>query len=164
MEIVDEDGCALPTGKVGEVVITPMAIEGMPLIWYKTGDISFLMDKLCKCGRLSPRLGPILGRKKQLMKVKGTSLYPQSVYAALDEIDQVLDYCLVVTREGALSDKLTIHVAVKGGNVTGEWLEEQLVARLRVKPVVVIESQKEIKERIFLPQSRKPVRFVDGRR
>jgi phenylacetate-CoA ligase len=163
VEIIGEDGTVLPAGKVGEVVITPMAVEGMPLIRYKTGDISFLIDKPCKCGRYSPRLGPILGRNKQLMKVKGTSLYPQSVYAALDEIDQVLDYCVVVSREGDLSDKLTIHVAVKERSVTGEWLEEQLAARLRVKPAVVIENEKAIRERIFLPQSRKPVRFVDRR-
>jgi len=135
----------------------------MPLIRYKTGDISFLIDKPCKCGRFSPRLGPILGRNKQLMKVKGTSLYPQSVNAALDEIDQVLDYCVVVSREADLSDKLTIHVAVKERSVTGEWLEEQLAARLRVKPAVVIENEIEIREKIFLPQSRKPVRFVDRR-
>jgi phenylacetate-CoA ligase len=163
VEIIGEDGHVLPEMEVGEVVITPMAVEGMPLIRYKTGDISFLIDKPCKCGRFSSRLGPILGRKKQLMKVKGTSLYPQSVFNALDEIDQVLDYCLVATRESALSDKLTIHVAVKEGCVTREWLEEQLAARLRVKPIVVIEGQKEIKERIFLLQSRKPMRFVDRR-
>jgi phenylacetate-CoA ligase len=163
VEIVSEDGHVLSAGKVGEVVITPMAVEGMPLIRYRTGDISFLIDKPCTCGRFSPRLGPILGRKKQLMKVKGTSLYPQSVYAALDEIDNVLDYCVVVSREADLSDKLTIHVAMKDHSVTREWLEEQLAARLRVKPTVVIEEQKEIRARIFSPQFRKPVRFFDRR-
>ena len=163
VEIVSEEGRVLPAGQVGEVVITPMAVEGMPLIRYKTGDISFLIDKPCKCGRFSPRLGPILGRKKQLMKVRGTSLYPQSVYAALDEIDQVLDYCVVVSRESELSDKLTVHVAVTESSITGEWLEEQLAARLRVKPAVMIKDQKEIREQIFSPQSRKPVRFFDRR-
>jgi hypothetical protein len=69
----------------------------------------------------------------------------------------------VVSREADLSDKLTIHVAVKERSVTGEWLEEQLAARLRVKPAIVIENEIEIRERIFLPQSRKPVRFVDRR-
>ncbi|MFH0985040.1 MAG: AMP-binding protein [Candidatus Omnitrophota bacterium] len=163
VEIVDEEGHVLPAGDVGEVVMTPMAVEGMPLIRYKTGDISFLIDKPCKCGRFSPRLGPILGRKNQLMKVKGTSLYPQSVYAVLDGIEQVLDYCVVVFREADLSDQLTVHVAVKEPSVTAAWLEEQMAARLRVRPRVVIEDPKEIREKVFLSHSRKPVRFFDRR-
>ena len=109
MEIVDENGAVLSAGTVGEVVVTPLSVEGMPLIRFKTGDISFLMDEPCACGRSSPRLGPILGRKKQMMKIRGTTLYPQAVYSALDEMDGVDDYYMVVTSRGDLSDEMTIY-------------------------------------------------------
>ena len=69
-EIVDELGNPVPSGTAGEVVITPLSVEGMPLVRYKTGDISFLIDEPCQCGRFTPRLGPILGRKKQMIKLK----------------------------------------------------------------------------------------------
>ena len=86
VEIVDEKGEVLPCGKTGEVVVTPLSIEGMPLLRFRTGDVSFLIDKPCSCGRFSPRLGPIIGRKKQMIKYRGTTLYPQAIYSVLAEI------------------------------------------------------------------------------
>lgn len=65
VEIVDDKGAALPPAEIGEVVITPLAIEGTPLLRFRTGDISFLVDGPCGCGRNSMRLGPILGRKNR---------------------------------------------------------------------------------------------------
>ena len=84
VEIVNEQGEVLAPGETGEVVVTPLQIEGMPLLRFRTGDISFMVDEPCACGRFSPRLGPILGRKKQMIKFRGTTLYPNSLYAVLD--------------------------------------------------------------------------------
>ena len=70
VEIVNERGRRVSAGVTGELVVTPLAIEGMPLVRFQTGDISFMMDESCACGRKSPRLGPILGRKKQMLKIK----------------------------------------------------------------------------------------------
>ncbi|MCU0858146.1 MAG: AMP-binding protein, partial [Pontiellaceae bacterium] len=86
IEIVDESGRPLPPGQTGEVTVTPLQMEGIPLLRFRTGDISFLQTEPCPCGRHTPRLGPILGRKNQMMKVQGTSLYPPAVFAALDEL------------------------------------------------------------------------------
>lgn len=162
VEIVDEQGKVLPAGETGEVVITPLQVEGMPLIRYKTGDISFLDETPCSCGRLSPRLGPILGRKKQLMKVKGTSLYPQAVFSALEDLG-VPNYYVAVTTEEDLSDRLAVHVSLHGTEMSGDKLEELLGAKLRVKPSIVLETEEELRRKVFTPQSRKPVRFFDGR-
>ncbi|TLM65522.1 MAG: phenylacetate--CoA ligase [Deltaproteobacteria bacterium] len=164
VEIVAEDGTVLPPGEVGEVVTTPLAIEGMPLLRFKTGDMSFLVDQPCPCGRTSVRLGPILGRKAQMMKVRGTTLYPQAIYAALDDLPGVGEYYVSVAGDFALADEVTVHVAVTDAGCTAAAIGEKLQARLRVQPRVAIEPLEEVRRRVYPSDSRKPVRFVDERR
>ena len=158
-EIVDNEGSVLPPGQIGELVITPMMVEGMPLIRFKTGDISFLIDEPCSCGRITPRLGPILGRKQQMMKVRGTTLYPQTVYSVLDEIDAVCDYYLELRTDANLSDILTICVALKDPSAEANEIIRRLQARLRVRPEVVVLDEAAIRRRVYDEGSRKPVRF-----
>ena len=162
-EIVDELGNPLPSGTTGEVVITPLSVEGMPLLRYKTGDISFLVNKPCKCGRFTPRLGPILGRKKQMLKIKGTTLYPQSIYSVLDEIEEISDYYILVTCKNTLSDNVTVYAAINDKNCSSQIIAEKLRARLRVKPDIVITDEKTVKKHITRPGSRKLVRLIDRR-
>jgi len=162
IEIINEKGKVLSHGEIGEIVVTPLGVEGMPLVRCKTGDISFLEDSPCACGRFSPRLGPILGRNKQLIKVKGTSLYPQTIFSILDDIPDVSNYYIEVFREEELSERLLVHVALSGG-MTREKVEEILVSKLRVKPEVIIEGDTAIKQKVFDPAHRKPVRFFDRR-
>ena len=163
VEIIDESGRILGSGEIGEVVVTPLAVEGMPLIRFKTGDISFLIDKQCPCGRCSPRLGPILGRKKQMMKLRGTTVYPQTIYSALEEIDIIKGYYIVVTNESDLSDNVTVYASVKDKSYTAAMIEDWLQSRLRVKPAVVITDEKNVRKQVYTQESRKPVQFVDKR-
>jgi len=164
IEIVDDQGNILDDGITGEVVITPLGIEGMPLVRYKTGDISFLMSEPCKCGRKSKRLGPILGRKKQMMKVKGTTLYPQAVYAVLDSTKEVQEYYIEAISESALSDSLIIHVAINDLALDLEFLQERIQASLRVKPIIILEKDDAMKRIIYAQDNRKPIRFFDRRK
>ncbi len=163
VEIIDDDGNVLPPGEVGEVVMTPLMVEGMPLLRFKTGDISFLIDDPCSCGRTSSRLGPVLGRKKQMIKFYGTTLYPQAIYSVLDEIPEVSAYYVVVSRDSELSDIVKVFVSLRNGSYHRESISEKLQARLRVKPEVVVSSGEEIRKVIFSNKSRKPVRFIDKR-
>ncbi|MCK4485581.1 MAG: phenylacetate--CoA ligase family protein, partial [Desulfobacterales bacterium] len=163
VEIVDEDGTVLPPGTTGEVVVTPMAVEGMPLVRFKTGDVSFLIDKPCSCGRFSPRLGPILGRRKQMMKIRGTTLYPQAVYSVLEEMSAISEYYITVTSKTELSDSMTIYAAVNDMSCTADIIQDRLQARLRVKPAVVITDEETVKQQVYTPESRKPVHFIDRR-
>ena len=140
VEIIDKNDQILPPGSVGEVVVTPMAVQGMPLVRFKTGDISFLIDDACKCGRFSPRLGPILGRKKQMMKVHGTTLYPQAIYPALEEFGAIKEYYIVVTNESDLSDNIAVYVTVNEVSCTSDTIQGKLQERLRVKPKVIVTS------------------------
>ncbi len=163
IEIVDENGSCLPAGQVGEVVVTPLSIEGMPLVRFKTGDISFVIDEPCKCGRFSLRLGPILGRKKQMMKIKGTTVYPQAIYSALEEVEGLLDYYVSATSEADLSDKVTIYAALKDKVSGANLIQDKLQAKIRVKPDVVIIDEESIRKNVFSQESRKPIRFFDKR-
>ena len=64
----------------------------MPLVRFKTGDICHHFNETCKCGRNTVRLGPIVGRKNQMIKYKGTTLFPPAFYEILNEIDEVVNY------------------------------------------------------------------------
>jgi phenylacetate-CoA ligase len=164
VEIVDDSGNVLGPGEIGEVVVTPLGIEGMPLIRFKTGDVSFIIDTPCKCGRNSIRLGPIVGRKKQMMKVKGTTIYPQAIYSALEEIEGVREYYIAVTNESELSDMVEVHLALNNPGRAPEEIENKLQSKLRIKPKVLIRDEKIIREQIYNPKFRKPIRFIDRRK
>lgn len=162
-EIVDPEGSPVPDGEVGEVVVTPLRVEGMPLVRFRTGDLSFLMREPCSCGRCSARIGPIVGRKAQMLKLRGTTIYPPAVHALLDEMPMVQDYYISVTSGSELSDEVVVHVCVDEAGISAEDVQERLQSRLRVKPSVVIEPREEVARHVYTPLSRKPVRFVDLR-
>lgn len=164
VEIIDETGCPREAGFVGELVVTPLMMEGMPLIRFKTGDISFLIRERCRCGRNSVRLGPILGRKQQMMKIRGTTVYPQAIFSVLEEIGRVVEYCISVRQESPLSDAVTVHAAVTDQGCSAAYIQEQLQARLRVRPDVIVEEEERLRSRVYSQRSRKPVRFFDYRR
>lgn len=164
MEIVNEYGRPVASGQPGELVLTPLDIEGMPLVRFKTGDISFMLTDPCPCGRTSPRLGPILGRNQQMMKIRGTSLYPQAVFAALDEIKDIGDYYLEITSTADLADELTIHLGARVGQPSPDWIRERLQACLRVTPLIVIDPEEKVRQHLYSPESRKPVRVFDRRK
>ena len=162
VEILDEAGNRVPDGEVGEVTVTPLQVAGMPLIRFRTGDVSFLIPEPCPCGRGTLRLGPILGRKAQMLKVRGTTLFPSAFFNVLDAMPGVTEYFMEV-RGAALSDEITIYVACREG-ATPESLgvAEKLYSRTRLHvPVVGIDAET-ARKRVF-GVSRKPVRFFDLR-
>lgn len=163
LEIVDEHGNNVGPGRTGEVVLTPLQIEGMPLLRFKTGDISFIIEEKCACGRSSIRLGPVLGRKKQMLKIKGTTVYPQAVFSAVSEIDGIEDYYIEVRSED-LSDRISVYVSLTGaGEFSVDSVSEYLQSRLRVRPDLYIEDRIKLREKVYSPESRKPIRFFDKR-
>jgi phenylacetate-CoA ligase len=165
VEIVNDAGVVLPHGEIGEVVVTPLAIEGMPLVRFKTGDISFLLDEPCQCGRNSLRLGPILGRKNQMIKLRGTTLYPNSISAVLDSLHGISEYYIAASTDDDLSDVIRIYVAV--GNdacFSAEVIMDKLQSHLRVRPEVIVTSEEHIKSKVYAGNPRKLIRFIDERK
>lgn len=133
VEIINpETGEMLPHGEVGEVVITTLAKEAMPVIRYRTRDISYLIDEPCKCGRTSLRLAPIQGRTDDMIKIKGVNLFPSEIESVVLEFPQVSpNYQLILTRENML-DKLEIVVELVDGSLLESFSEiENLERKMR---------------------------------
>ncbi len=112
-EIVDEKGSPVPDNTPGELVATTFGIEGMPLVRYRTGDITFRLSGDCACGRHSTRIGPILGRIDEILKVNDQAVFPLIVTNALDEMDEIGDYIITIGGDSPHGDRVSIHVAAQ---------------------------------------------------
>ena len=115
MEIVDDGGRPVADGEVGQLVGTTIGVEAMPLIRFATGDMTFMTRERCRCGLWTPRIGPILGREDQVMKLKGTTVYPAAVQRSLEGMAQVVDYIMIATTGGSQTDELEVVAAWRGG-------------------------------------------------
>ncbi|CAN5256864.1 phenylacetate--CoA ligase [soil metagenome] len=163
-EVVDNEGNALGDGEIGEVVVTPFGVEAMPLLRFRTGDISFLRRERCACGRWTARVGPILGRRGQLMKLKGVSVYPAAVQRVLQGFEQVLDYALLVRSESPLSDELEIVLSLRNGQYSAlKSIGEKLQGDLKVRPRLRIESAEALERLQSEHNFRKRQHFIDLR-
>ena len=122
-EIVDEHGYPVPDGEIGELVATPLGVEGVPLVRYRTGDITFKVPGTCVCGRNSFRLGPILNRESSTEPVdavkhdyasfsyNGTVVEPGALIEALASVYEVKDFIIIVESDSGTADSATIQVA-----------------------------------------------------
>jgi len=163
VEIIDADGQPVSDAEPGEVVVTPLGIEGTPLLRYRTGDIASLHRQPCSCGRQTPRLGPILGRQAQMLKYRGTTLFPAAIISALHGIEGVQGHYLEVEREFDLSDRLRVVVGSNDPTLTAERVAELIAVKTRVKPEVLLVSPQEIIAKTIIASCRKPVTFFDYR-
>ena len=164
LELLDENNQPVAAGKPGEVTITTLGVEGMPLLRYKTGDICSYDEAPCACGRTTLRLSPIIGRKKQMIKFKGTTLYPPALFDLLNEMEEIKDFVAEVYSNDIGMDEVLIHVLP--ANTTEECdrkIRAYLQARLRVSPHIKYISVEELQRVQFRESSRKPVKFIDRR-
>ncbi|MER3406475.1 MAG: phenylacetate--CoA ligase, partial [Chloroflexota bacterium] len=129
VEIVDpESGEPLPPGEEGEIVLTTLRKEAMPLIRYRTRDISRLYAEPCPCGSLYPRIGRLTGRTDDMVKVRGVGIFPAQVESVLARFEGVCsEYQLHVYREPCQGDLLVIRVEAEDRL----GLRDELVYRLR---------------------------------
>lgn len=164
VEIVDDEGNVLPHGQEGEVVATTFNVEGMPLIRFRTGDISFIVEEECGCGLKSLKLGPVTGRKKQKLKIKGTSVYPQMIINVMEQMDYVNNYVIIATSDTTLSDHIEVRCSLKKGvNKTIPEMRAKLKGNLKVTPDVIFDSPENIDLIQGSVSKRKKTKFVDRR-
>lgn len=160
LEILDDADRPVADGEVGEVTATTFGVEAMPLIRYRTGDCAALWRTPCACGRTTPRLGPIVGRKHQKLKFKGASLFPSTLTAVLEASEGVASFVVIARKESELSD--AIEVLVHGDASVAE-LRAAMQARAKIAPQIRHVAREEI-EALQLPSSaRKRRTFVDLR-
>jgi phenylacetate-CoA ligase len=164
VELLDENNQPVAAGEPGEVTITTLGVEGMPLLRYKTGDICQFDDAPCACGRTSLRLSPIIGRKKQMIKFKGTTLYPPALFDLLNEMEEVLDFVVEVYSNEIGMDEVLLHLLpADDSKACDNKIRAYLQARLRVSPHVNYITADEIKKIQFPEASRKAIKFIDRR-
>jgi phenylacetate-CoA ligase len=115
-EIIDpQSGATLPPGELGELVLTTITKEAMPLVRFRTGDLCRVLYEPCLCGRTLPRLSRIKGRSDTVVIVKGINIFPERVGQLLKAIlGEESVYQLVIGREGHL-DYLEVKIEVQEG-------------------------------------------------
>ena len=166
VELLDEHDQPVTPGTPGEVTITTLGIEGMPLLRYKTGDICTWSDDPCSCGRRTLRLSPIIGRRQQMIKYKGTTLYPPALFDLLGEMEDVLDFAVEVYSNEVGLDEVLLHIVPAFGNVSEEGdhrIRAYLQARLRVSPHIEYLTQEQMLKKQFPEAARKAIKFIDRR-
>ncbi len=160
IEILDDAGRPMADGEVGEVVATTFGVEAMPVIRYRTGDCAALFRASCACGRTTPRLGPIVGRKNQKLKFKGTSLYPSTLTAVLEQSEGVETFVIIARKESELSDAIEVLIH---GQASVSVLRETFQARAKIAPQIRNATRDEIESLQMPSNARKRRTFVDLR-
>ncbi len=164
VELLDDNNNPVKDGEPGEVTITTIGVEGMPLLRFKTGDICIRMSEPCKCGRNSARLSSVIGRKGQMIKFKGTTIYPPILFDILDNIPDVDNYIVEVFTNSLGTDQIQIRI---GSNNHTETFIKQIKdifrSKVRVAPDIKFESAELISRLQMPPMSRKVVKFFDLR-
>ena len=164
VELLDENDQQVQPGTPGEVTITTLGVEGMPLLRYKTGDICMYFDEPCACGRTSLRLSSIMGRKKQMIKFKGTTLYPPALFDLLNEREEILDFVIEVYSNDIGMDQVLLYlVPADDSEECDHRIRAYLQARLRVSPHIKYVTIEEIQKIQFSEASRKAIKFIDKR-
>ncbi|ABO51692.1 phenylacetate-CoA ligase [Desulforamulus reducens MI-1] len=137
IEVIDPaTGKAVPDGEEGELVITSLTKEALPIIRYRTRDITIKTSEPCACGRTTARLRKVTGRTDDMLIISGVNVFPSQIEDVLLKIEGVAPhYQLIVTKKGYL-DALEVQVEMNDKAFTGNWrdlenLERNVKARLQ---------------------------------
>jgi len=167
-EIVDPaTGEPVPDGQLGELVMTSLGREGMPIIRYRTRDLTRFLPGDCPCGRAHRRIDRLHGRSDDMMIVKGVNIFPMQIEAILMAMPEVgQDYQIILDREGFL-DSIRVKVEIRDEFFVEDMralaaLQKRIAARLRDE--ILVTPKVELVERGSLPKSEgKATRVIDRR-
>ncbi len=137
-EIIDpETGEVLPEGEWGELVITCIKKEALPLIRYRTKDLTRLYYEKCKCGRTTCRMENLSGRSDDMLKIRGVNVFPSQIEEVVLSVEGLgPHYEIIVEREG-YADKLTVRVEL--AKLTDSFSEiEKIEKNVRNKLKVIL--------------------------
>lgn len=164
-ELLDENNKRVKPGDPGEVTITTLGVEGMPLLRYKTGDMCIAFTESCSCGRNTLRLSPVIGRKKQMIKYKGTTLFAPALFDILNSMEAIKDYIAEVYTNDIGTDEVLLYLLASDEmEETDHKIRAYLQARLRVSPQVKYITGELMQKMQFPDGGRKPVKFIDKRK
>ncbi|ABZ83094.1 phenylacetate-coa ligase [Heliomicrobium modesticaldum Ice1] len=157
-EVIDpETGHVLPPGQEGELVITTIAKEGMPLIRYRTRDITTIETYACSCGSPFPMIRRVLGRTDDMIKIKGVNIYPGQIDHVLKHTPGVSSEYQIVLERVDNKDHIRIRVELSNGH---EPEDVARACRKNIKSVIGIVADVEVLPHGGLPRSEKKTRRV----
>jgi len=113
-EVIDpETGAQLPEGQAGELVVTTLAREALPMVRYRTRDITRITTERCACGRTHLRLRRITGRSDDMLIIRGVNVYPSQVEAALVGLEGISPHYLLIVDRVGIMDRLTVELELE---------------------------------------------------
>ena len=164
-EVLDDAGNRVGENESGELTITTLGVEAMPLVRFRTGDIVTMHTGTCACGRNTARVSPVLGRKQQMIKYKGTTLYPPVLMDLLTNFEEIENYIIEISTNSILTDEILIKI---GTSTPTEALKERISnhfrAKIRVVPKIEYCDIALLERELYPLGSRKPMKFVDKRK
>ncbi len=144
-EIIDPDtGEVLPEGSEGELVVTTLTKEGIPMLRYRTKDLTRIHYEPCACGRTTARMEKIKGRSDDMLKIRGVNVFPSQVESVLVGMESIGPHYQLIVRRENFSDTLEIKVELIDGGLLerySELLELQNKIRSKLKAVLGIETK-----------------------
>ncbi|MGI6199792.1 MAG: phenylacetate--CoA ligase family protein [Christensenellales bacterium] len=167
-EIIDPDTLEpLPEGETGELVFTTISKEGIPLLRYRTRDITNLTHEPCVCGRTTVRMGRILGRTDDMLIIRGVNVFPSQVESALLSLGMEPHYQIIVERINNL-DQMEIQVEMSESMFSDQVrVIEQMTQRIHkeIEAVLGISCRLTLMEPHTIPRSEgKAKRVIDKRK
>ena len=168
IEILDKNEQPCAPGEPGELVITSLTKEAMPLIRYHTGDVTYIMEESCPCGRTSRKLHRFLGRADDMLIVRGINVFPSQIEDVLVSIPEIGSYFqVIVDRKKHGLDEISIQVELKDEAFTGELSDLARIQKKteeRLKSVLNVRSKIELVEKGSIPRTAgKSKKVVDRR-
>lgn len=167
VEIIDPETLeVLGDGKEGELVITTLTKEGLPMIRYRTRDVTTITRGKCKCGRTTARMAPVRKRTDDMIIIRGINVHPREIEALLYDIEHVQpSYQIVVDKEGGL-EHFTLKVELSSGLVSDQMqrlvqLEDTI--KKRVHAVVGLTPKVKLVEPRTLQDVGPSDRIIDNR-
>ena len=164
-EVIDpETGATLPDGAAGELVITTLTKQALPMLRYRTRDVTRLVRTPCACGRTHARILRVTGRNDDMLIVRGVNVYPSQIEAVLLGRPGIAPhYQLVLERHGAL-DSVSLEVEAQPGVAEADYPRLAADAAHHIKSLIGISTQLTVRAPGEIPRSQgKAVRVRDLR-
>ncbi|WP_026485816.1 phenylacetate--CoA ligase family protein [Caldanaerobius polysaccharolyticus] len=144
-EIIDpESGEPLPYGCTGELVITPLTKEALPVLRYRTRDVTSISPKPCACGRTMARMSKVRGRTDDMLIIRGVNVFPSQIEEVLLNIPEVGPHYQIIVRKNGYMDELEIDVEVLDPSLLERYRELEMLResiRHRLKVALLVEAK-----------------------
>lgn len=168
VEVLDGEGEQVAEGEKGELVLTSLTKEALPIIRYRTGDITRLLESECSCGRTTTRISRLLGRADDMLIVRGINVFPSQIEDIISKVPEITEHFQVILdRNQKMLDELTVRVELEENAFTGELKDLAAVKRHvenELKSVLNIRTAVELVEKGTIPRCEGKSKKVIDRR